>query len=353
MQNHADILLPLSIFLFLAPLVWMVGRFLLRDRGRGDDDPLRRRPVFGPVTNVFASLLPLSAEARKTLERELRQAGHYAPHALTDYLAIRNVSLFAWCILIAFAVFAAYDPQRDPTIPVLIAGAVGGILLFGLPRMILQAQARRRVAAIQTGLPDGLDMLNMCMTGGLSLQMALERVGGEIRTAHQDLATEFDIIRRHSETHTMERALEMFAERIDTPEVKSLAAVTSQSVRLGSNVGTALQEYADSLRLGQRQRAEERGNRRSVAMLFPVALCLAPPVYILLLAPAALELRDFVMRENRPGGVLSQNTTVLQQPYVTMDQIRDSMTTTREQMLELRSQPERGRAATSQTPANP
>ncbi len=335
MQNHPEIFLPLAAFLMLTPLVWMVGRFLLRDRGPDDQDPHRRRPAFGPLTKVFAGLLPLSAEARKTLDRELRQAGHYAPDALADYLAIRNVCLFGWCLLIGFALFAVYNPQGDPTVPVLIVGVVGGILLFALPRLILQAQAKRRVAAIQTGLPDGLDMLNMCLTGGLSLQMALERVGGEIRTAHHDLATEFDIIRRHSETYTMERALEMFAERIDTPEVKSLAAVTSQSVRLGSNVGTALQEYADSMRLGQRQRAEERGNRRSVAMLFPVALCLAPPVYILLLAPAALELRDFVIRENRPGGVLTQDTEVLGQPYVTLDQMRERAATTREQLDEV------------------
>lgn len=338
MQNHPEIFLPLAAFLFLTPLVWMVGRFLLRDRGQGEHDPHRRRPIFGAVTNVFAGLLPLSAAARKILERELRQAGHYAPHALADYLAVRNVCLFGWCLLVGFALFAAYDPQRDPTIPLLIGGVVGGILLFSLPRIILQSQAKRRVTAIQSGLPDGLDMLNMCMTGGLSLQMALDRVVDEIRAAHGDLATEFGIIRRHSETYTMERALEMFAERIDTPEVKSLAAVTSQSVRLGSNVGTALQEYADSMRLGQRQRAEERGNRRSVAMLFPVALCLAPPVYILLLAPAALELRDFVLRENRPGGVLSQDMAALQQPYVTLQQARESAATTRQRLEELGSQ---------------
>jgi hypothetical protein len=48
-------------------------------------------------------------------------------------------------------------------------------------------------------------------------------------------------------------------------------------------------------------------------MLLPVSFCLAPPVYILLLAPALLELRDFVSRENRPGGVLSQAADNLSQ----------------------------------------
>ena len=310
MQNTA---LPLAAFLVIAAAIWLLGRmFLLRESGE-EIESGRSRPAFGFMTNVLAALLPVSGQAKKIIDGELRQAGFYAPHARADYLATRNVALFAWLLLVAFSAFATYDPRQDYTLVIVIVGIVFGILIFAMPRLVLQAQARRRVNNIQAGLPNGLDMLNMCMTGGLSLQMAFERVSSEIRSAHPDLATEFDIIRRHSETHTMERALDLFAERIDTPEVRSLAAVTSQSVRLGSNVGVALQDYADSMRTSQRQRAEERGNRRSVAMLFPVALCLAPPVYILLLGPAVLELRDFALRENRAGGVLNPNVEVLQQ----------------------------------------
>ena len=308
-----DIALPLSVFLVLSALMWLLGRMFLARADDGEMEEGRSRPVFGVLTNVLAALLPTSAAAKQIIDRELRQAGFYAPHARADYLATRNVTLFSWIILVAFAAFAVYDPQQDLTVLILAIGIVFGILIFAAPRLVLQSRARRRVTNIQAALPDGLDMLNMCMTGGLSLQMALERVGSEIRSSHLDLATEFDIIRRHSETHTMERALELFAERIDTQEIRSLAAITSQSVHLGSNVGVALQEYADGMRTNQRQRAEERGNRRSVAMLFPVALCLAPPVYILLLGPAVLELRDFALRENRTGGVLSVDVEALQQ----------------------------------------
>ncbi len=308
-----EITLPLAVFMVLSSIIWLVGRVLLR---RVDDEPIeegRSRQAFGPLTGLLAALLPTSSVAKQILQRELHQAGRYAPHALKDYLSIRNVTLFAWLLLVGFTVFAVYDPQQDLTLMIVVVGILFGMLIFAMPRIMLQSQARRRVGRIQAGLPDGLDMLNMCMTGGLSLQTAFERVGGEIRSSHRDLATEFDIIRRHAETHTMERALDLFAGRIDTPEIRALAAVTSQAVRLGSNVGSAMQQYADGMRTNQRQRAEERGNRRSVAMLFPVALCLAPPVYILLLGPAVLELRDFALRENRAGGALSPNISMLEQ----------------------------------------
>ena len=49
-------------------------------------------------------------------------------------------------------------------------------------------------------------------------------------------------------------------------------------------------------------------------MMFPIVLCLAPAVYILLVGPAILELREFMVRENREGGALSQQT----QPFSAM-----------------------------------
>ena len=46
-------------------------------------------------------------------------------------------------------------------------------------------------------------------------------------------------------------------------------------------------------------------------MLFPLVFCLAPPVYIMLLAPAMIEMRAFVTEENRPGGILSPTEELL------------------------------------------
>jgi len=75
-------------------------------------------------------------------------------------------------------------------------------------------------------------------------------------------------------------------------------------------VAAAFREFADSVRRTRRQRAEEQGNKASVKLLFPVVLCLAPPIYILLLGPATLELKNFMNRENMPGGVLATSTSI-------------------------------------------
>ena len=148
----------------------------------------------------------------------------------------------------------------------------------------------------------------MGLAGGLPLRSALERVSEEIVLFHPDIAVEFEIIRRHADADTMAGALRQFAARIDSPDVNALAALVAQSDRLGTHAGVAVTEYADSVRLASRQRAQERASKTSIRLLFPVVLCLAPPIYILLMGPPILQLRNFIIEGHRPGGILEPLT---------------------------------------------
>ena len=148
------------------------------------------------------------------------------------------------------------------------------------------------------------DIIMMCLTGGLPLRDALQRVSQEIKFTNRDIAIEFEIIRRHADADTMANALRQFASRIDTPDINALATLVSQTQRMGSHIATAVCDYADSVRRARRQRAEEEANKTSIRMLFPVLLCLAPPIYILLMGPPLLQLRNFVTKEHQPGGAL-------------------------------------------------
>jgi tight adherence protein C len=106
----------------------------------------------------------------------------------------------------------------------------------------------------------------------------------------------------------MTKALKEFARRMNAPDVNALASLVSQSERTGTHVASAVTEFADSIRRQFRQRAEERASKTTIRMLFPVIFCLAPPVFILLLGPPVLQLRNFVRQANAPGGVLNATT---------------------------------------------
>eukprot|EP00913_Durusdinium_trenchii_P028283 g26511.t1 len=165
-------------------------------------------------------------------------------------------------------------------------------------------RANARVARIERGLPDALDIIQMCLTGGLPLSDALARVAEEIRYTHPDVAVEFEIIRRQADAGSMAKALRNFAERIDAPDIRALAALVTQTERMGTEVSVAISEFGDRMRLSYRQRAEERASRASVLLLFPVILCLVPPLLIAIAGPPVLKLRNFLIEANEPGGTL-------------------------------------------------
>jgi len=224
-------LLPLLTFALIALIVYIGMRWLVQ--GNATVERLghteKRSLAFGPLTVALAGVVPMTQRGRQTIAAELRHAGHYRPFALEEFLATRNALIVCWLLLVATALFALVRPVNDPTPLILIAGVVGLVVCFAVPRLVLQSQATRRLARIRVGLPDALDMITMCLSGGLPLQTALERVSGELRGTHPDFAWELDIIRRHCAAHTLEHALVQFSDRIDVPEVKSLTALSTQT----------------------------------------------------------------------------------------------------------------------------
>ena len=110
---------------------------------------------------------------------------------------------------------------------------------------------------------------------------------------------------RQASAGSLTSAMQQFAKRIDAPEIHSVVSMIRQAEQQGTGVSGAFHSFADQVRHNRRQRAEESGNKAAFKMLFPLVLCLAPAVYIMLLGPAVMNLRDFLIREKQPGGALS------------------------------------------------
>ncbi len=307
-------LIPLYVFLGVSLLFFAVAMLLVRAGSSGEGEVFaagQKRPMaFGPLTPALSALLPVGKKTRKRLSLELCQAGYYHRHAVTEYLALRNTLVVGWVLLVGTVLVVGSEPGGPLDLQVIGAGVLGLILLYAIPRLTLGSRAKARIRRIEYSLPDALDMLSMCMTGGLTFSQSLARVGSELARSYPDLACELRIVGRQADSGTLSRAIKGFSERVDTPEVQSLASVIGQTERHGGAVAPAFHQFARDVRRQRRQLAEERGNRTSIHMLFPLVLCLAPPVYLLLLAPAAIELRGFVTQENRPGGLLSPTVSL-------------------------------------------
>ena len=272
-------------------------------------DARSRGPAWGALTRVLAYVIPygLFGSAGR-LDRVLSRAGDYTTYARLDFLAGRNALVLASAALSA----AAFYVYRDD--PVMLTRIVfAGIFLVGwsfvLPRLYLEWYGNNRVQRILRGLPDALDMIAMCVSGGLSFHEALGRIHARICEVHPDLERELGIIRHQVGVGSAEFALRDFARRLDEAEVFAMAAVVSDAQRIGTDVGPVIREYAESIRRGYRQRAEAHSNRLSIHMLFPILFCLAPAAYLMLITPSVIELRRFIQRENEAGGALDTESS--------------------------------------------
>ncbi len=288
-------------------VVLLAGMTVIRARQR-----VRNIAEVGPRTTKYkvsklrlslAGAIPGLSGEFESLSRDLKRAGFYSPNAMVEYLAARNFIVVIF-LVVGGGMAVAAPPTTDlpQTILYITLGAI--VFAYIVPRVIVSMQAKARLGRVQKGLPDALDVVRMCLTGGLPLRDSLYKVSREIEFFHPDIAVELEVVRRHADADTMTKALKEFAKRMEAEDVSSLASLVSQAERTGTHVAQAVTEFSDGMREHAKQRAEEKANKTTIKMLFPVVLCLAPPVLILLLGPPMIEMRNFFRDAHQEGGVL-------------------------------------------------
>ncbi|MBI3863635.1 MAG: type II secretion system F family protein [Planctomycetia bacterium] len=251
--------------------------------------------VFGPLTPVLAAMLPDSETRQDESRKELHAAGYYQPHAPSNLAAIRYLCIIVPLVLLGLLLLVTPRAlERTILISMLIVPAVG----WALPRLVLKRRAAERTRRVEAGIPDMLDMLNMCVSQGMTLPVAFTRIARDLGETHPDLQTELKIVSEQAELGSLDQALGNFRRRIDVPEVHSFTTLLMQTERMGTSVATALSDYSENIREGLKQRAEEKGNRAAFTLLFPTVLCLMPAVFLILMGPAVLEFSNFIGRDD-------------------------------------------------------
>ncbi len=308
-------LVTVAVFGFTICVVWLLARLVLRPQRSTvaqrltpalKDHAVRGNGVSvrGDVVQSLAAQIPAVPLDNGELDRDLRRAGYYRPRSRLEFLALRN-ALVILAMIATGAIVVAIGPGREQVVlRVLIGGLIVAVLCWGLPRVVVALQGRARVNRIRRSLPDALDMVSMCLHGGLPLEESLEHVGREMFSTHPDLAAELLIVRQQAQMNTLPFAFEQFAARIDAPEVLTLAALIVQNQRLGTNVAASIMDYSDRMRMASRQNAEMRAGSAQWKVLFPVVLCLLPAVLLILWGPALIELSAFVRQ-------LGENTVTM------------------------------------------
>ncbi|MBN2474995.1 MAG: type II secretion system F family protein [Pirellulales bacterium] len=287
------------VFAMAAVTFFLIARICTRrpNRQAARLDPTRPAALpeadeglFGSWTPALAAQIPESSKEHRDFRLLLRQAGLYRPSARTTIYALRFVLLLMPLVAAGIGAVIA-DSQR--TWQILVLGGLAAGVLSIVPRLYVFFRRRRRMRQICQGLPDTIDMLSMCASGGLGLSESLDHVAGQM-SAYPELAGELRILKRQAEVGSLKQALADFSVRVNLPEARQLASLLTRGTRLGTQLSGSLNEQADHLRVARRQSATTQANKTPVKLVFPILFCFAPAALILLTAPAVLELRDFL-----------------------------------------------------------
>lgn len=302
------------------PVSWSGRRLFAHEDGAGENGVPRVEPdevpaidttdyAVGRLTPALAALMPESEERRREWKRDLRAAGYLSPRAWQNFAAVRYLCIIVPMLVLGVALVLV---PRQLEMPVAIALIVVPLLGWALPALRVRSKAAERKNEIERGMPDLVDMLNMCVSQGLTLIASLRRIRRQLAEPYPALATEVGIVIEQAQVGSLEQALRNFAERIDVPEVHSLTNLLTQTDRMGTSVSESLKTHSDGVRESLRQRADEKANRASFRLLFPTVLCLMPAVYLVLLGPAVIELNKFFGEEGGSSLIEASRNSVQQ-----------------------------------------
>jgi tight adherence protein C len=172
-----------------------------------------------------------------------------------------------------------------------LAAVVGGVAAgFYAPNMYLKNLADKRRAKIMEAFPDSLDMMLICVEAGMSVEMALQRVGQEIAPASVELAEEFALTTAElSYLPERRQAYENLARRTNHPGVKAVAMALTQAEKYGTPVGQALRVMAKENRDMRLAEAEKKAASLPPKLTVPMIVFFLPVLFAVIIGPAAIQ----------------------------------------------------------------
>ena len=230
-------------------------------------------------------------KASRSLQDDMIRAGFYSTNAASMYLGAKFL-LLAWGLLCLLAL--AVSVEWGLMLKLLTVGG-GASACFFLPNAVVAIRRSRRTRAVRYALPDVVDLLEVCVSSGMSLDQAWVVVSDEIRRVSSTLADEMTLT--NLEIHLgAERvaAMRHLCERTGVDEIGSLVAVLVQSEKFGTSVADALKAFASSMRDARSTRAQEAAEATAVRLLFPMILFIFPALLVVVVGPAAITMARMI-----------------------------------------------------------
>ena len=260
--------------------------------------PPRRKSLVAGRTwmrEIVHRLKLMKGQSSAKLSLSLARAGYRSRDALTVYL-FAKVSLPLICGAIGLLLFQGIGLFDLPQLGALAASLMSVIIGAFAPEIFVKNSAQKRIEKIRKALPDAFDLMVICAEAGLSLDSTLDRVAREVGPSCPELTDELGLASLElSFLPDRHKALEGLAERVPLSQVRALVSTLVQTERYGTPLADSLRVLAAELRHERLMRAEEKAARLPAIMTVPMIVFILPPLFIVLVGPAALRVFDQIV----------------------------------------------------------
>jgi tight adherence protein C len=220
-----------------------------------------------------------ASEPNPDLVRRLSLAG-YRKSSHADVFLGARLALPA-----ALGVATAFIFEQNLFIYFLLALVMG----FFIPDFWLNHAINKRRERIKLSLPDGLDLLSICLEAGLGIDQGIVRVGSELRLSHRELSEEFLLINFEQRAGVQRiAAWQSFAARVNVESARSFVAMLIQTDRFGTPIAKSLSVFSDALRTQRRQQAEEMAAKTTIKLVPPLVFFIFPSMGVVTVGPALI-----------------------------------------------------------------
>ena len=219
----------------------------------------------------------------KNWKKKILTAGLAKELNVDEFLGLQILWGIAFPIL--FLILNLVLSLELPPITGFIMSGIG----FYFPHAYCNSCRKNRYISIISDLPVFVDVLALSTEAGLDLMGAMQKIADK---APKDsvLAEElFTVLKDMKLGQTRSQALSSLDERNDIPELKSVIAVIRDSEETGASISVSLKAKSEQMRFERFAKAEEKGAKASQKILIPMMIFIIPAIFIVVLAPAALQ----------------------------------------------------------------
>ena len=235
----------------------------------------------------FYRMERLAGEYGEGVRSLLLQSGNRDPKAPMKYIMAQFI-IPIFLVGFIMVVFSASEKEVSSFVKLF---AVGGLGIFGffLPRILVKNAAIKRMETLALTFPDALDMMLICVQGGIGLEQTVDRVALEVGEYAPILAEELGILSAEMAMLNDRRtALSDFGRRVGG-HGKSFATALIQAEQYGTSVSQALRVLSDELRDIRMANAEQKAAALPPKLTVPMILFFLPALFIVILGPAGIQ----------------------------------------------------------------